>query len=180
MATTFLIGLGSNLTSMCHGKPADTLRWAVDQLVSLSGIEFAEMSSWFRSAPIPASAQPDFINGAIKLAGRVAPSWLLEQMHQLEAQAGRVRGEVNAARVLDLDLLAADDMVCVGPGLVLPHPRLAGRAFVLHPLCDIAPEWRHPVLGRTAAELRDELPPQPIERLPDTTEDLLLRARALT
>jgi 2-amino-4-hydroxy-6-hydroxymethyldihydropteridine diphosphokinase len=138
------------------------------------------MSALYRTAPVPASDQPDFINAVVHLVADVEPVPFLRQLHHIEAEAGRVRGEPNAARVLDLDLLAVDQIVVPGPGLILPHPRMAERAFVLHPLCDVAPDWRHPQLGLTAAELRDLLPPQRIERLADTNEDLLLRARVLT
>lgn len=178
MERSLLIALGANLTSLCYGPPLETCRWAIRQLVTCLPATVTAISSWYRSAPIPASDQPDYINGVVRLLGAVAPARALEQMHAIEAQAGRVRGAVNAARVLDLDLLAADDLVLPGPGLVLPHPRLAERAFVLYPLCEIAPDWRHPVLGQTALELRDKLPPQPIARLPPTTEDLLLPGRA--
>lgn len=180
MKHTLLVGLGANLTSSCFGPPIGTCRWAIGQIVSMTGIEFASMSAFYRSAPIPASAQPDYVNAVVKLNGTVDPRSFLQDLHRIEARAGRVRGEVNAARVLDLDLLAAGALVSAAPDLVLPHPRLAERAFVLYPLCDVAPDWQHPLLHRTAAELRDALPPQSIERLPDTTEDLLLRSRALT
>ena len=125
----------------------------------------AATSAWYRTAPVPRSEQPDFINGVVLLTGGIEPATLLARLHAIEAEAGRVRSVPNAARVLDLDLLAAGGRVIDSPGLVLPHPRLAERAFVLYPLCDVAPGWRHPILGRTALELRDALPPQRIERL---------------
>ncbi|MBV8912497.1 MAG: 2-amino-4-hydroxy-6-hydroxymethyldihydropteridine diphosphokinase [Acetobacteraceae bacterium] len=150
-----LIALGANLPD-AYGRPAlNTCRWAVQELASTPGLALQAVSRWYRTAPVPASAQPDYVNGVALLTGELAPEALLARLHAIEAEAGRVRGAANAARVLDLDLLAADDVVRAGPGLILPHPRLAERAFVLCPLCDVAPDWRHPVLGRTAAELRD-------------------------
>lgn len=150
-----LIALGSNLPD-AHGRlPQDTCRWAAERVGALPGLALEAVSRWYRTKPVPASDQPDYVNGVARLSGVMAPEALLAHLHAIEAEAGRVRLEVNGARVLDLDLLAVDGLVREGPGCILPHPRLAARAFVLHPLCDVAPEWRHPVLGRTARELRD-------------------------
>lgn len=112
------------------------------------GIRVAARSPWYRSAPVPPSGQPDYVNGAARLECALPPRELLDQMHEIERDFGRVRKRRNEARVIDLDLLAYDDCVVDVPGgLVLPHPRLAQRAFVLLPLRDVAPAWRHPVTG---------------------------------
>src|SRR4051812_29133250 len=152
MAQMLLVAIGANLPGAC-GRPAlATCQWAVGHLGALAGLRLERVSRWYRTRPVPASDQPDYINGVARLSGAAGPEAVLGRLHEIEARAGRVRGEANAARVLDLDLLAMDDVVCGQEGgLVLPHPRLAGRAFVLCPLCDVAPEWRHPVLGRTAS-----------------------------
>lgn len=165
MAGTLLIALGSNLPDRLGRPPLELCRWAVKQLANLPGLELKAVSAWYRTAPVPASDQPDFVNGVARLSGGIGAGALLAALHEIEHQAGRVRGPVDAARVLDLDLLAIDDQIIESPGLKLPHPRLAQRAFVLYPLCDVAPEWIHPRLGRTAAELRDALAPQRLERL---------------
>jgi 2-amino-4-hydroxy-6-hydroxymethyldihydropteridine diphosphokinase len=152
-----LIGLGANLASPA-GPPAATLGAAIDRLAGL-GIITLQRSRWFVSAPVPASDQPWFVNGVIAVATALEPAALLAQMQRIEAQFGRVRGAANAARTLDLDLLAYGDRVespaasGASGGLILPHPRLAERAFVLLPLADIAPSWHHPVTGRSLAEL---------------------------
>lgn len=157
MTERILVALGANLPD-CEGQlPVETCRWAITQLRRLPGLQLRAVSRWFRTAPEPASGQPDYINGAALLSGEAEPEGLLQHLHAIEAAAGRVRTSPNAARVLDLDLLAMDGLVRPGPGLVLPHPRLASRAFVLYPLCDVAPDWRHPVLGETAAILRDRV-----------------------
>ena len=88
---------------------------------------------------------------------QLAPDALMATLHAIEQRFGRVRGERNAPRTLDLDILDYEGRVEAGPP-VLPHPRLDERAFVLVPLADIAPAWRHPVSGKSVAELIDALP----------------------
>jgi len=155
-----LIGLGANLPSLA-GPPAATLAAAIDRLAGL-GITTLQGSRWFVSAPVPPSDQPWFVNGVIAVATGLEPAALLAALQRVEAEFGRVRGAANAARSLDLDLLAYGDRVEGPPpgtpseaagGLILPHPRLAERAFVLLPLADVAPSWHHPVTGRSLAEL---------------------------
>jgi len=154
---TILVALGANLPDPAGRSALDTCRWAAEQLGHLPGLRLDAVSRWFRTAPVPASDQPDFINGVAMLAGKAEPEALLACLHAIEARAGRVRSVANAARVLDVDLLAIDGLVRPGPAPVLPHPRLAERAFVLYPLCDVAPDWRHPVLGETALALREKV-----------------------
>jgi 2-amino-4-hydroxy-6-hydroxymethyldihydropteridine diphosphokinase len=117
---------------------------------------------------VPDSHQPWFVNAVALLATDLEPEALLDRLLDVEARFGRVRGERNAARTLDLDLLDYDGLVVDTPRLTLPHPRLHERRFVLEPLCEITPEWRHSRLGLTAAQLLDRLPPgQPVRRLVD-------------
>lgn len=161
-----LAGLGSNMTTPQLPTSEELLESSL-KLVEARGITVAGRSSWFRSAPVPASDQPWFVNGVAKLVTDLSPWRLLALLHDVEAEYGRVRSVPNASRTLDLDLLAYDDMIVEGTGgLVLPHPRLAERAFVLQPLAQVAPEWRHPVSGQTAGEMLARLPPgQRVERL---------------
>ena len=108
---------------------------------------------------MPASDQPWFVNavGHLLVATELEPTALLNRMLDLESRFGRVRGERNAARTLDLDLLDYDRLLVDAARLTLPHPRLHERRFVLEPLCEIAPGWRHPRSQATAADLLDRL-----------------------
>jgi 2-amino-4-hydroxy-6-hydroxymethyldihydropteridine diphosphokinase len=161
-----LVGLGSNLTTAQFPTSEQILEAAINALIKRN-IEVLLRSSWYRSAPIPASDQPWFVNGVASLRTQMAPQDLLQALHDVEAEYGRIRGARNASRTLDLDLLAYRDLVIDEPGGVnLPHPRLAERAFVLQPLAELAPCWRHPVTGLTPAEMLAGLPPgQLVERL---------------
>ncbi|HEV2549716.1 MAG TPA: 2-amino-4-hydroxy-6-hydroxymethyldihydropteridine diphosphokinase [Stellaceae bacterium] len=160
-----LLGLGANLPSDL-GPPVATLAAALDAL-GAEGVRLVRRSAWYRSPPVPPSAQPWYVNGVVQVQTTLAPGDLLALLHRIEARFGRVRGEVNAARSLDLDLLDYEGRVSdAGDTPILPHPRLHERAFVLLPLRDVAPDWGHPRLGRTIADLVAALGEMPgIERI---------------
>ncbi|HWB50633.1 MAG TPA: 2-amino-4-hydroxy-6-hydroxymethyldihydropteridine diphosphokinase [Stellaceae bacterium] len=160
-----LIGIGSNLAAPCAATPLATAQAGLSALAAPHLHPFA-CSSWYESAPVPASDQPWFVNAVALVASELEPEVLLERMQAVEARFGRVRGERNAARTLDLDLLDYDGLVIDSAKLILPHPRMAERRFVLEPLGEVAPEWRHPLQHLTAAELLARLPAgQPVRRL---------------
>jgi 2-amino-4-hydroxy-6-hydroxymethyldihydropteridine diphosphokinase len=158
-----LLGLGANLPSPTHGCPAETLTAALAAL-SECGIAVLKCSRWYETAPVPKSAQPWYVNGVAALATELTPGALLTRLHRLEADFGRVRGERNGSRLIDLDLLAYDDLIR-SDWPVLPHPRLAERAFVLRPLAEIAPDWRHPASGIDVPTLLARLGPEQETRL---------------
>ncbi|HVB15315.1 MAG TPA: 2-amino-4-hydroxy-6-hydroxymethyldihydropteridine diphosphokinase [Stellaceae bacterium] len=153
-----LIGIGSNLAAPGHRSPQDTAVAAVLQMPMI-GVAVVRLSRWYQSEPVPPSDQPWYVNAVAAVATDLDPAALLAAMLRLEARFGRRRGLPNAARTLDLDLLAYNAERCETPGLVLPHPRLHERRFVLAPLVEVAPHWRHPRLGLSAQELLCRLPP---------------------
>ncbi|MEA1676268.1 2-amino-4-hydroxy-6-hydroxymethyldihydropteridine diphosphokinase [Nitrospirillum sp. BR 11163] len=151
-----LVGVGSNLSVPGIGGPRDVVAAAVRAL-GHEGLTVAAVSPWYRSAPVPVSDQPWYVNGVLRVeTGLDAPA-LLAVLHRVEAAFGRVRRQVNEARGLDLDLLAYHAEIR-SEAPVLPHPRMDQRAFVLLPLRDIAPAWRHPVSGLGMADLVAGLP----------------------
>ncbi len=160
-----LIGIGGNLESARFGPPRDTLTTALAALKE-EHIRILTRSGWYRTEPVPRSDQPWFVNAVVSVATELGAKNLLVVLQAIERQFGRVRGEPNAPRILDLDILDYQGEVMAAPPLILPHPRLHERRFVLTPIAEIAPEWRHPILGLTAAQLLARLSSgQQLERL---------------
>jgi len=167
-----LVGIGSNLADADGVAPLDQCRAALAALAALPGLRLVAASPWYAtpSEPLGAGA-PDFVNGVARLEGPPAnPATVLAALHAIEAAAGRARPYPNAPRTLDLDLLDARGEVVAQPYLTLPHPRAHLRRFVLVPLRDVAPDWRHPISGATVDALLAALPAGP-EPVPIPTED---------
>lgn len=141
-----LLGLGSNL--------GDRRRNLADAVRRLTGVvEALAISSVYRSQPVGFADQPDFLNLVLLARTPLGPYELLDRLQEIEHVLGRERTFPNAPRTIDLDILAYDDAVIRSDRLTIPHPRLHSRGFVLHPLAEIVPGWRHPVLGVGPAEL---------------------------
>jgi len=153
------VGLGGNL-----GDARATVLAGLAAVEQLAGSVLVACSSLYRSAPVEAGG-PDFINAVAAIDTTLAPAALLAALQAIELQHGRQRPYRNAPRTLDLDLLLHGQQVQADPVLTLPHPRLHQRAFVLHPLLELAPSLVVPGLGRLSAHLAATAH-QRIERLP--------------
>lgn len=173
---TFLIALGANLPSAA-GLPAQTLAAALERMPE-QGLMLAAVSRFYRSPAFPAGSGPDYVNACAVVSAEAAPTEVLARLHAIEEELGRVRSERWQARRIDLDLIAAGQTVLpdaesqaawralplerqmreTPSELILPHPRLQDRGFVLIPLAEIAPAWRHPATGQSVAEMAAALP----------------------
>ena len=146
-----VVALGSNLAGG-FGTSEALLAAALARFPQ-AGLPVIARSSWWRSAAWPDPTGPEYRNGIALVETNAPPAAVLEALFAVERAFGRNRGAPNAPRTLDLDLIAHGRTVLDAPGLNLPHPRAHERLFVMGPLAEIAPGWRHPVSGRTAAEL---------------------------
>ena len=150
--TEVLIALGSNL-----GDRAGFLLGGLARLSALDGFELAGLSQVYETEPVGPVGQGPYLNAVLRGRSELTPRELLREMLRIEASLGRLRQQRWGPRTLDLDLLDYGGLVLEEPGLRLPHPRLHQRPFVLVPLGDVAPDWRHPTLKKTAVELLGSL-----------------------
>ncbi len=146
-----VIALGGNLKG-AHGSVEALLEAALARLPG-EGLRLLARSRWWRSAAWPDPAAPPYLNGVALVETDAPPRAVLERLLAVETAFGRVRSQPNAPRTLDLDLIAHGRQVIDAPDLVLPHPRAADRLFVMGPLAEAAPDWIHPVSGRSARDL---------------------------
>ncbi|APO85724.1 2-amino-4-hydroxy-6-hydroxymethyldihydropteridine diphosphokinase [Donghicola sp. JL3646] len=183
MRRNVLIALGSNVTSL-SSSPEQLLSESMDEISKSVGKIYFRSKN-YRTPCFPAGAGPDFANAVIRVETELDIPGILEALHRIEADFGRVRTVRWGQRTLDLDLLAADDVVCPDEAtlnqwinlsldrqmaetpdqLLLPHPRLQDRAFVLVPMADVAPDWKHPILAKTVLEMLEQLPRDEIDQV---------------
>ena len=151
-----IIGLGSNLISNIGNNPQKNCQLALEKMREVN-IFPIKVSSFFESAPLPVSTQPWFVNLAVSVKTELDPHKLLNVLLSIESEMGRKRGGKNAPRVIDLDILVFNNMIIKTENLVLPHPRIVDRAFVLYPIQELNPSWQHPVSGKNIANLISNL-----------------------
>lgn len=146
------VGLGANL-----GEPKKQLQEALELLGAADEVEISRVSTFYRNPPLGPENQPWYVNAVARVRTRLGPEELLRLLQQIEAGLGRVRGERWGPRLIDLDLLLYNGEVISAPDLVVPHPEMHRRVFVLAPLAEIAPGAWHPVLHKSAEDLLAEL-----------------------
>ncbi|WP_018150701.1 2-amino-4-hydroxy-6-hydroxymethyldihydropteridine diphosphokinase [Leeia oryzae] len=158
---TAYVALGGNL-----GDPVAQMQRALAALAQHPDVSSVTCSGFYRTAPVGYDNQPDFINAVARVQTSLPAMDLLQLLFALEFEGGRERSFANAPRTLDLDLLLYDELVSTDPVMILPHPRMHERAFVLQPLAEIAPEMVLPGHGPLDPLLR-ACQDQRIERLAD-------------
>ncbi len=172
-----VIALGANLSLRGNG-PKVTLEQSLTAMVD-SGLVIRATSRFFATPCFPAGVGPDYVNAAVLIETDLTPHEVLSLLHRIEHDFERAREQRWGMRTLDLDLVCWDDLVLPDDAeyhrwltlppkdqvksapeqLILPHPRLQDRAFVLVPMADITPDWHHPVLGQTVMQMVAALPP---------------------
>jgi 2-amino-4-hydroxy-6-hydroxymethyldihydropteridine diphosphokinase len=160
------LGLGANL-----GDPRRQLTEALKRLNGAEELEVTRVSTFYRNPPLGPENQPWYVNAVARVRTRLGPEELLRLLQQVETAMGRVRGERWGARRLDLDLLLYNGEVIFTPDLVVPHPEMHRRGFVLVPLAEIAPQAWHPVMGKSAGGLLSELDPTDRAAMQPISED---------
>jgi 2-amino-4-hydroxy-6-hydroxymethyldihydropteridine diphosphokinase len=160
VAYNVFIGIGSNI-----GDRYGNCKSSIDRIMSDSRAEFFALSSFYRTSPVSAVPQEEFLNCVLKIRWRGAPLELLALLNRIEAVMGRVRDVPQGPRIIDLDILLIDDLMFETAELTVPHPRLHERKFALVPILEIEPSAIHPRLGRPLKDFLDDIgPAQFIER----------------
>lgn len=150
--TRVFIGVGSNL-----GDRRKNLELAEELVRRTAGIRFLKSSSIYETDPVGGPPQGRFLNAVWELETELPADKLLEALLAIEGRLGRRRDGTNTPRTMDLDILFYGHEVIRRPGLVIPHPRLSGRGFVLRPLAELAPDWIHPEVGRSVRQILEEV-----------------------
>ncbi len=155
-----LVAIGSNLSSEAFGSPLNNCKKAIEILENK--FKLLRVSNFYETEPIPKSEQPMYINGVISLRTKNLPNEILDILMSVEIEFQRVRKFKNESRVIDLDLLCYNNLILNTKNLILPHPRMHLRRFVIQPICDIDENWKHPILKISAKNLLKTLENQNI------------------
>ena len=158
-----LIALGSNLESEIFGSPLENCLKAIDFLKK--EYKILNVSNFYKTEPIPKSDQPFFINAVVSIETKDAANKILNNLMLIERKFKRVRKKKNESRFIDLDLLAYNNEITSSKDLILPHPRMHTRKFVMQPICDIDENWVHPLLKQKAKKIIKELANQKISNI---------------
>ncbi len=152
-----LLAFGSNLDGPC-GTPEQAVSSCAAHVMPEFGIHVVKRSAIWMTAPVPVSDQPPYANAVAQVETNLMPEELMDALKRIEVRFGRKSAARNAARTLDLDILAYRGLRIQSDALAVPHPRLHERGFVLFPLREIAPHWRHPAMNLTVSEMIARLP----------------------
>jgi 2-amino-4-hydroxy-6-hydroxymethyldihydropteridine diphosphokinase len=155
------LGIGGNLPCLPYGEPRATCGAALMRL-GAHGVRIVERSNWYQSAPVPISDQPWFVNAVVAVETDRSVAQLMDVLLRIEDELGRKRTVPNAARTVDLDIIDFHGREVSTATVSVPHVRMHDRAFVLLPLQDIAPNWRHPHTGQLLDELITRLSPDQV------------------
>ena len=157
-----IVGIGGNLFSKEGLHPVQICQEAIKLLKPMS-IIVEKQSSWYRSDPIPKSDQPKFFNSVLVASTTLNELDVLNSLHVIEKKLGRIRKNINEARMIDLDLIDYSSKICDSKDIILPHPRAHLRRFVMQPLYEIEKNWIHPILKTSVAEILEQLDQQELE-----------------
>lgn len=153
------LALGSNL-----GDRAENLRAAIGKMNS-DRLRVTRESSVYETKPMYRVSQPSFLNMVVEAETELLPRALLQRLHRIEAELGRKRIAVNGPRPIDLDILFYGKALIEMPQLTVPHPRMQERRFVIEPMAEIAPQWQHPLIKKSMAQMLADLPEQGVRKL---------------
>jgi 2-amino-4-hydroxy-6-hydroxymethyldihydropteridine diphosphokinase len=158
---TVYLGLGSNV-----GDRQAALQTALQRLDESADLRLRRVSSMYETAAMDYPDQPDFLNCVAELETELLPLCLLQRVQRIEREMGRIRNFPKGPRIIDIDILLYGAATVRSAALEVPHPRMNQRRFVLEPLCELAPEARHPVTRQTFRDLLAAAPPERVVKLP--------------
>ena len=157
-----IIGIGGNIKSNDGFHPIIVAKKAINLLKNYS-IEITEQSSWYETEPIPKSDQPNFFNCVVFANTKLNELDVLNSLHLIEHEFGRIRKKVNESRVIDLDLIDYSNKILTNDEITIPHPRAHKRRFVMEPLAELNPNWVHPILKTNVCKILKKINNQKIK-----------------